>query len=91
MTGGTGAWGEPARLNEPAPLRAAATPATAGRPAVTRLPVNAHRRIASPAFRITRATAGLIVIALGLGVALATGLGLVVYLITEAIHHAAGQ
>jgi hypothetical protein len=57
-----------------------------GTPAVNRRrpETNFHR-----VFRVSRATIGLIVIALGLGLALAAGLGALVWVIATAVHHAA--
>jgi hypothetical protein len=41
--------------------------------------------------RISRATVGLTIIALGLGLALAATLGALVWVIADAIHHAASS
>jgi hypothetical protein len=50
-----------------------------------RLPESTFHR----AFRMSRATIGLIIIAAGLGLLLAAGLGGIIWAIAQAIHHAA--
>jgi hypothetical protein len=55
---------------------------------------NLRRRRETPAhrvLRVTRATTALIIIALGLGLALASLLGVLIWAIAAAIHHAAGS
>ena len=74
----TSPWGEPAR-----PETAPEPP----RPLYVQRPY--RRRRPRPFFRVTRATAGLIIITAGLGVALAAALGAVIWLLAAAIHHAA--
>jgi hypothetical protein len=62
-------------------------PRAARRPAT---PGSAFRRRHEPrrVFRVTRATVGLVIIALALGLALASTIGLIVWAIASALHHA---
>ena len=82
--------------------REAAAPAVAGSPSVTgarRRPSRGSRAayLVPPetrrhhVFRVVRSSTVLIIIALGLGLALAATIGGVIYAIASALHHAASQ
>ena len=85
----------------PSPIAATngAVPRSVGRgPATSHLPAHSRRRtspapsdLASGLWQRIRASAGLLVIAVALGMAMAAGFSLLVWVIASALHHAAAS